>query len=166
MATPPDLRIPPSTSIVSVSIINTGTTMKGLKTSVFVEPHIPGHEYLIAPCFSFLIQHPTQNRTLVFDLGLAKDWENWPKPLYEHIRRTGVTPVVPKNVHEFLIEHGVDAKSIEGVVWSHSHFDHVGDMSTFEPYTKIIVGIGTKERFFPGYPTKKAALFNKSDIML
>ncbi|KAI0451419.1 beta-lactamase-like protein [Xylaria acuta] len=164
MATPLDLHIPLSASIVNVSIINTGATIKGLRTSMFVEPGILGHEYLATPCFSFLIQHPNQDRTLVFDLGLKKDWENWPKPLYENIKEWGATPVVPKDVHELLNEHGVDTKSIEGVVWSHSHFDHVGDMSAFEPHTKIIVGTGAKERFFPGYPTKKAASFNESDV--
>ncbi|KAI0470227.1 beta-lactamase-like protein [Xylaria cf. heliscus] len=164
MANPPDLHIPHSTSTVKVSIINTGTTITGLKTGLFVEPDILGHEYLSAPCFSFLIQHPIQNRTLVFDLGIRKDWENWPEPLYEYIRGLGATPVVPKEVHEFLDENGVDTKSIEGVVWSHSHFDHVGGVSAFEPHTKIIVGTGTKERYFPGYPTKQEASFYESDV--
>ncbi|KAH8159396.1 hypothetical protein CIB48_g8856 [Xylaria polymorpha] len=116
------------------------------------------------PCFSFLIQHPTQNRTLVFDLGLKKNCEKWPKPLYEYITGMGVMPVVTREVREFLNGYGIDMKKIEGVIWSRSHFDHVGDVSTFEPKTKIIVGIGSKERFFPGYTTKKAASFNESDV--
>lgn len=73
-------------------------------------------------------------------------------------------PVVTREVREFLNGYGIDMKKIEGVIWSRSHFDHVGDVSTFEPKTKIIVGIGSKERFFPGYTTKKAASFNESDV--
>ncbi|KAJ2974688.1 hypothetical protein NUW58_g8577 [Xylaria curta] len=128
MASPLDLHIPSSTSTVNVSIIDTGTTFKGLRTTPFIEPEIPGHEYMAAPCFSFLIQHPTQNRTLVFDLGIKKDWNNWPKPLLDGISASGAIPIVPKDVREVLDEHGIDAKTIEGVVWSHSHLDHVGDV--------------------------------------
>ncbi|KAI3329098.1 beta-lactamase-like protein [Xylariaceae sp. AK1471] len=164
MATPPELHIPPSTSTVNVSVINTGTTLRGMKTSSFVEPPILGHDYLAAPCFSFLIQHPTQNRSLIFDLAIKKDWQNWPPPLYKNIVGNGGTPDVPKHVREFLDEHGFDTKNIEAVVWSHSHLDHVGDVSTFEPSTKLIVGPGTKENVFPGYPTKPAAPFNESDV--
>ncbi|KAI0868623.1 beta-lactamase-like protein [Hypoxylon argillaceum] len=165
MAAPIDLHIPSSTSTVNVSIIETGTTLKGMYSSMFVEPDIPGHEYLVAPCLSFLIQRPTQNRTLVFDLGIKKDWKNWPKPVYESIINTiGATPVVSKDVRETLDEHGFDTKNIEGVIWSHSHLDHVGDPSIFEPSTKIIVGRGTKDHVFPGYPAKEEAAFNESDV--
>ncbi|KAI1191727.1 beta-lactamase-like protein [Nemania serpens] len=164
MASPPDLHIPPSSSTVNVSIIEPGTFFKGLKISMFLEPEIPGHEYITAPCFSFLIQHPTQNRTLVFDLGIRKDFNNWPKPIVEQFANSSTTLIVPKDVREVLDEHGVDAKSIEAVIWSHSHLDHVGDVATFEPNTKLIVGLGTKENVFPGYPTKPHATFNESEL--
>ncbi|KAI1130252.1 beta-lactamase-like protein [Nemania abortiva] len=165
MATPIDLHIPPSTSTVNVSIIEPGTFLKGMPSSMFLEPAIPGHEYLAAPCFSFLIQHPTQNRTLVFDLGIKKDWENWPKPVYEGIiEGLGATPFVPKDVREVLDEHGIDTKNIEAVIWSHSHVDHTGDVSIFEKRTKLIVGNGAKADVFPGYPTNKHASFNESEV--
>ncbi|KAI0535689.1 beta-lactamase-like protein [Xylaria digitata] len=152
MTTPRDLHIPPSTSMVNVSIINTGADIKGLTTSIFVEPEIPGHEHLAVPSFSFLIQHPTQNRTLAFDL------------VFERFMGRGIFTAAPKDVREVLDIQGVDTKNIEGVVWSHSHFDHIGDVSTFEPSTKIIVGSGTKTAVFPGYPTNQAASFHESDV--
>ncbi|KAI1352969.1 beta-lactamase-like protein [Xylaria sp. FL0043] len=164
MAAPPDLNIPSSTSIVNVSIIDTGTIFRGIKTTSFVEPSIPGHEYLAGPCFSFLIQHPTQNRALIFDLAVRKDCQNWPKPFYESFIGAGATAIVPEDVREFLDRHGVDTKNIEGVIWSHSHFDHTGDVSTFEPGTKLIVGPDTKNDVFPGYPAKQAATFNESEV--
>ncbi|KAI1199046.1 beta-lactamase-like protein [Nemania serpens] len=164
MASRPDLRIPHSNSTVDVSIIHTGTFFEGLKVSMFLEPDIPGHEYMTAPCYAFLIQHPTQNRTLVFDLGIRKDWKNWPKPIVDRFTNSPAMPVVPKDVREVLDEHGFDTKSIEGIIWSHSHLDHVGDVSTFEPNTKLIVGLGTKENVFPGYPTKPHATFSESEV--
>ena len=164
MAIPLDLNIPPSTSIVNISIIDTGTTFKGLPASALLEPNIPGHDYLGGPCFSFLIQHPTLNRTLIFDLAIRKDWENMPKPLLEALVGGGTTPVVPADVRGALGKHGVDIKSIEAVIWSHTHFDHTGDVSTLDPSTKIIVGPGTKKAVFPGYPANQVAHFNESDI--
>lgn len=164
MAPSVDLKIPPSTSIVSVSIIDTGTIIRGLKASALVEPEILGHDYLVAPCYSFLIQNPTLNRTLVFDLGIKKDWENWPKPLYDSVIASGATPIVPRDVREFLDIHGFDTENIEGVVWSHGHFDHIGDISTFAPSTKLIVGTGSKEHVFPSYPTNPAAPFHEADV--
>ncbi|KAI1175057.1 beta-lactamase-like protein [Nemania sp. FL0916] len=165
MATPLDHQIPPSTSTVSVSIVDPGTKVRAMKTSFFVEPEILGHEFLNAPCYSFLIQHPTQNRTLVFDLGINKDWEISENPIKDRITQgMGASLTVPKHVREVLDEHGVDTKNIEAVIWSHSHFDHVGNPSNFEVSTKLIVGPGTKEDVLPGWPTKPMASFSETDI--
>ncbi|KAI1367086.1 beta-lactamase-like protein [Xylaria arbuscula] len=164
MATPVDLNIPTSTSTVNVSIIDTGATFKGLPADSLLEPTIPGHEYLGGPCFSFLIQHPTLNRTLLFDLAMNKDWEKWPKPLLEAFLGSGATAVVPSDVRSVLDKHNFDLKSIEAVIWSHTHFDHIGDVSSLDPSTKIIVGPGTKTAVFPGYPTVQAAHFNEYNV--
>lgn len=43
-------------------------------------------------------------------------------------------------------------QDVEGVIWSHWHFDHTGDPSTFPPSTKLIVGEGFQDAFLPGYP--------------
>ncbi|KAI1820204.1 beta-lactamase-like protein [Xylaria intraflava] len=164
MATPIDLHIPPSTSTVNVSIINTGTVLTAMPSGVLIEPLIEGHEYIRAPCYSFLIQHPTQDRTLVFDLGIRKDWQNSPKPITERVIQGGVILTVPKDVREHLDEHGIDTKKIEAVIWSHSHFDHIGNPAIFEPSTKLIVGAGAKADVFPGYPTNPKAGFNEADV--
>ncbi|KAI1758780.1 beta-lactamase-like protein [Hypoxylon sp. FL1150] len=157
MASLPELNIPASTSTVNVSIINTEGTIRGLDTLRFFEPKIPGHDYLAAPIYTFLIQHPTLNRTILFDLGIRKDWWNWPAKFVEGIKSTGVTLDVPKDVREILDEHDVDTNSIEAVVWSHMHLDHTGDPSTFEPSTALVVGPGCKKEMFPGYPANPDA---------
>ncbi|KAH9897469.1 beta-lactamase-like protein [Xylariomycetidae sp. FL2044] len=164
MASPPELNIPPSTSTVDVSIINTTGTMRGVDACRFLEPQIPGHDWLAVPCYAFLIQHPSLRRSLVFDLGLRQDLENFPPPLAQRIRASGYTVDVPRHVREILDEHGVDTKAIEAVVWSHWHLDHVGNPSTFDPGTALIVGPGCKEHMFPGYPTVPHAPFLEADV--
>ncbi|KAH8676136.1 beta-lactamase-like protein [Xylariales sp. PMI_506] len=161
---PPDLKIPPATSTVNVSIINTSGTIRGVNVWRFVEPSIRGHDWLATPTYGFYIQHPTLNRSLVFDLGIKQDWENFPPPLLERFAKSGYTLDVPKHAREILEEGGVDTKSIEAVVWSHWHFDHTGNPATFEPSTKLIVGPGCKEKVFPGYPLNPSAAFNQADV--
>ncbi|KAI0401807.1 hypothetical protein F4802DRAFT_600652 [Xylaria palmicola] len=166
MANPPDLHIPPSTATVNVSLIDTGATLKGLRSSMFVEPEIPGHEYLAAPCSSFLIENPARQRMLLFDLGLKKDWETWPKPLRERLSQMKVTPFVPKDVREVLLDaQGFDTKAIEGAMLSHTHVGHVGDVSALlGPRARLVVGIGTRADVFPGYPARPAAHFAAADV--
>ncbi|KAI1087706.1 beta-lactamase-like protein [Rostrohypoxylon terebratum] len=159
MAKAPNLNIPASTSIVDVSIINTEQTIRGLHPGRFISPSIPGHDYLGAPIYSFLIKHPVLNRSLVFDLGLRKDIWNWPPVLIEEFKNANVNIIVPKHIREILDDNGVDTKSLEAVVWSHAHLDHTGDPTTFEPHTKLIVGPGVKAGIFPGYPANPKSRF-------
>ncbi|KAI2618409.1 beta-lactamase-like protein [Hypoxylon sp. NC1633] len=163
MAKTPDLKIPPSTSTVNVSIVNTEASIRGLSTSQFFEPKIPGHDHLAAPVYSFLIQHPVLNRTVVFDLGIKKDYWNVSPAFVEMAKGLNVAIDVPKGIREILDAGGVDTKNIEAVIWSHSHFDHVGDPSTFEPSTTLVVGPGVKKNVLPGYPTNPEAVFLETD---
>jgi glyoxylase-like metal-dependent hydrolase (beta-lactamase superfamily II) len=165
MATPaPELNIPPSASTVDVSIIDTQGTIRGVHAWRFIEPAIKGHDWLSTPVYSFYIKHPALNRSIVFDLGIKQDWENGPPTLVERFAKSGYTLNVPKHVREILDEGGVDTKSIEAVVWSHWHFDHTGNPSTFEPSTKLIIGPGCKKHMFPGYPENPAGAFLQKDV--
>ncbi|KAI0385737.1 beta-lactamase-like protein [Hypomontagnella monticulosa] len=145
MAKAPELNIPASASTVDVSIVNTLGTIRGLPPGRFFGPPIPGHDYLAGPVYSFLIKHPVLNRSLVFDLGIRKDYWKWPAEALAHFKSIGVSIIVPKSVREVLDDQGVDTTKIEAVIWSHPHFDHTGDPSTFEPQTKLIVGPGVTE---------------------
>ncbi|KAF2200238.1 hypothetical protein GQ43DRAFT_441758 [Delitschia confertaspora ATCC 74209] len=162
---PPDLGIPLSTSTVSISIINTTTTISGLASSIFYVPSISGAEKMSCPAFSFLIRHPS-NRSLLFDLGVRPDHSKedvLPPALISRITKMGAEITVEKGVRQILEEGGFDAKQLEAVIWSHWHFDHVGDPSTFEPHTALIVGPGFKSRVGPGYPANPEATFLESD---
>lgn len=159
----PDLNIPPSTAIVDVSIIDTTSTLRGIPTLMFFAPQIPGHEILAAPVYSFLIQHPKLQRTLVFDLGIRKDWVNYAPALVSRFKGGNVQVLVEKSVREILDEGGVNTKDIEAVIWSHHHLDHIGNPAEFEPSTALIVGPGFKENLTPGYPTKEDSILLDSD---
>jgi glyoxylase-like metal-dependent hydrolase (beta-lactamase superfamily II) len=163
MASPPDLRIPSSNTKVSVRIIDTTTSISGISNELFISPIIAGHEYMSSiPAYSFLIEHPS-NRSLLFDLGVRKDIENFAPRIRNRIKEGGWTVTVKKGVREQLEEHGVDGKGIEGIVWSHWHWDHLGDPSTFEKNTALIVGPGFKENFTPGWPKKEDSPIRESD---
>jgi hypothetical protein len=123
--TPPDLKIPASKKTVSVSIINS-TAKVGISTRAFMEPSIPGHDNLNAVCYSFLIKHKSEDKpskydTILFDLGVRKDYRNGPRVLQQRLGQ-GVTIEVKQNVSEILEENGQDLNSIGGIIWSHWHF--------------------------------------------
>ncbi|KZT21028.1 Metallo-hydrolase/oxidoreductase [Neolentinus lepideus HHB14362 ss-1] len=145
------ISIPASNSTVSVSILNVASV--NVPAFPFLHPVPPGHERLVAPVFTFLIEHPNKNRKIMFDLGLRKRLEesapafldNWSQP-------GGMKADVEKDVATRLKEGGVDLGSVDTIIWSHSHIDHTGDPSTFPSTTELVIGPGTKEAFFPPYP--------------
>lgn len=159
----PDLGIPSSPHNVDVSIIDTTATIRGISASLFLSPPIEGYDLLAAPVFSFLIQHPGLQRSVIFDLGIRKDWKSLSPPLLSQIERLGWALHVEKDVSEILNDAGVDVTSIEAVIWSHHHFDHTGNPNTFPPSTSLIVGPGFKG-MLPGYPTNPDAAILESDL--
>lgn len=158
----PNLNIPPSSTTVSVRIIDTTTHISGIPLSEFVSPAISGHTHFSIPAYSFLIEHPS-SRSLLFDLGVRKDWENLAPLITQRIKDGGWKVTAQKGVREQLEEHGVSTASIEAVIWSHWHWDHIGDPSTFDKSTALVVGPGFKESFTPGYPSDNSSPILESD---
>src|SRR5690349_17429155 len=109
----PNLGIPPSSNTVDVSIIDTTATIRGISANLFLAPPVKGYDWLAAPVFSFLIRHPGLNRSILFDLGIRKDWQNLSPRALSQARRLGWTMHVEKDVSEILRDGGVDVDTIE-----------------------------------------------------
>ncbi|KIW21530.1 hypothetical protein PV08_02110 [Exophiala spinifera] len=161
---PEALNAPPGAS-ARVQIVD-GTARLKVPTQAFMTPPIHGHTQLTAPTLSFLVEQISSGRKVLFDLGLRKDWQNHPPAVQSLISGPGWAFDVPKNVDEVLQENGVDVKggAIEAVVWSHWHFDHIGDVSQFPASTTLITGPGVRDAFFPPYPENAASPLLSSDF--
>ncbi|KAG8741967.1 hypothetical protein FRC10_002233 [Ceratobasidium sp. 414] len=149
----PQWNIPPSDTTVKVSVIDTTSRIKGLPTSLFFAPLIPGNDIMKAPAYGFLIEHEPSGKKLLFDLGVSKNWKNGPPTVANAIIGNQWQIDVEKDVSEILVEHGVPLKSINTVIWSHHHWDHTGDPSLFPSTTSLTVGPGFTKALTPGYPT-------------
>ncbi|KAL4865914.1 hypothetical protein BDV12DRAFT_187824 [Aspergillus spectabilis] len=129
----------------------------------FMTPQVPGLDtFARNPAFSFLLEHKS-GRKLVFDLGIRKDYHNYAPKIADYIPTTGYNIEVTQNVADILETHGVPTKDIEAVIWSHWHWDHIGDPSTFPPTTDLIVGPGFKDAMLPGYPSNPDSPIRESD---
>lgn len=161
---PEALNAPPGAS-AKVSIVD-GTARVTGPTAKFMTPPIHGHTSMTVPAFSFLVEQISSDRKIVFDLGMRKDWEAFPPVIQELISGPGWKFAIPKNVNEVLEANGIDVKggAIEAVFWSHWHFDHTGDVSTFPPSTTLITGPGVRDAFFPPYPEGKESPMLASDF--
>ncbi|KAI4190992.1 MAG: hypothetical protein L6R41_000442 [Letrouitia leprolyta] len=163
MAANTELAIPESSSTVDIHIIDSTSRIKGIPISLFMEPEIKGHDIVDCPAFSFLIEHRATSTKLLFDLGVRKDWEKLSTKIYDRIKAGGWSVTVEKGVADILKDNGVEPASVNAIIWSHLHWDHTGDPSTFPHSTDLVVGPGFKEAFTPGYPANQDSPILESD---
>lgn len=123
-----------------------------LPCSHLLTPEIPQHQYLDLPSFSFLIDHPVLQRKILFDLGLRKYFSSHPPAVQKFLAESGWELQVTKDIPEILKEGNLCPDDIEAVVFSHHHFDHLGDLSQFPSTTEVVVGPGFKDAYLPGWP--------------
>ncbi|CAI0645418.1 unnamed protein product [Colletotrichum noveboracense] len=158
-----NFHVPPSTSTVNVRVIDS-TSQVGCSIEGMVSHTIKGHTWLQCPAYVFLVEHPSSGRKLLFDLGVRKDFENLAPPIQKWFKESGTTCSVDKDVRDILEEGGIQPDEIEGIIWSHWHWDHIGDPSRFPKSTTLIVGPSFKKILTPGYPTNPGALLLDSDF--
>ncbi|KAJ7758328.1 beta-lactamase-like protein [Mycena metata] len=145
-----DFSIPPSTSTVNVRVFNVGIlTIDDSSDFSVLAPVLPGHDALVNTAFSFLVEH--KQRRFMFDLGMRND-TNF-VPLIEAAFAAGLFQFeAPKDITGLLEDGGIPLSSIEAVIWSHAHFDHIGDMSKWPNTTGLIIGAETNTSTFPEFP--------------
>ncbi|KAJ6567304.1 beta-lactamase-like protein [Mycena vulgaris] len=146
-----DFGIPPSSATVDVRVFNVGSIILRNASHAFVLPVLPGHETSTAPLFAFLVEHKKTRKRLMFDLGMRKDPLNFAPSVAAFF--TGGVAILEesKDITEQLQDGGIALASIDTVIWSHSHFDHIGDMSKFPNTTGLVIGPGTDTTTFPEF---------------
>ena len=141
---------------VKTSIIN--GAMSHLPAGLLVDPTITGHEEIRLADYSFLIESDHRDRKLLFDLAFMKDLDERMPPALKCIFEGGPGGVdATHDIPDTLVKHGVPLSSINEIIWSHSHIDHVGDPSVFPSSTDLVVGPGFRATSMPGYPANPDA---------
>ncbi|KAJ7677226.1 beta-lactamase-like protein [Mycena rosella] len=157
--------IPSSNATVDVKAFNVANVTATL-AGVLLQPVLPGHEAIHLPLHAFLVEHTASKKRLMFDLGMRSDFLNL-APSVSSLFQSGVYAVDPfKDITQLLEEGGIPLESIETVIWSHSHFDHIGDMSLLPNTTNLVIGPGTNRSLYPEFPDAalKASDFAGHDI--
>ncbi|KAH6699949.1 beta-lactamase-like protein [Cadophora sp. MPI-SDFR-AT-0126] len=149
------LDLPAGTATVRVRMVDTSCTLS-IKAESFISPVLPRQQYLEVTDQCFLIEHEQSGSKLMFDLGVRKDYWNLPPVVLNRLSQgVAVRSLnVPRDVPELLAANGVALNEISAVVWSHYHWDHIGNMALFPASTALLVGQGFKanDKVMPGYP--------------
>ena len=138
---------------VKVSIINAAKLRMQASELVAPAPQRQKHRHLAD--YSFLIESPHCDEKVIFDLGFLKDYSaRMPPSLKDFFLDEDAIQISEVlDIPDTLTAHGIELSTINAVIWSHAHLDHVGDLSVFPPSTAVIVGPGFEEENLPGYPT-------------
>ncbi|KAJ7696460.1 beta-lactamase-like protein [Mycena rosella] len=147
-----DFGIPPSNATVDIRVLNVGNLTLGGTAHAFISPVLPGEETLTGPMFAFLVEHNETQTRIMFDLGIRKDPLNLAPGIASLFSSGLFTVEGSKDITDLLQDGGIPLTSIDTVIWSHAHFDHIGDMSKFPNTTGLIIGPGTNTSTFPGSP--------------
>jgi glyoxylase-like metal-dependent hydrolase (beta-lactamase superfamily II) len=100
---------------------------------------------------------------VLFDLGTRPDWRNYaPKTVALISATTIVTPGT--DVATMLDEADIRRSDIAAIIWSHNHFDHIGDVTRFPKTTALVIGPNVRAATWPGWPTRADAIVLDADI--
>ncbi|KAJ6561867.1 beta-lactamase-like protein [Mycena capillaripes] len=145
-----DFGIPHSSATVDLRVFNAANVSLIGAANTFMAPVLPGHENGDFTEYCFLIEHKNTQTRFVFDLGIRKDPQNSVPSI---AALAGLVKIEqPRDLPEQLVDGGIPLESINAVIWSHAHFDHVGDMSQFPNTTGLIIGSETDTSTFPENP--------------
>ncbi|KAK3985747.1 AhpD-like protein [Cladorrhinum sp. PSN332] len=115
-----------------------------LPENQFVHPATPGQRKSV-PSLCFLIRHINSvtkiTTNIVFDLGLRRDTSRYSEPIRQHITTRQPLATEP-DVVKSLAKGGLTPSNIDYVIYSHVHWDHVGEPRDF-PTSTFVVGHGS-----------------------
>lgn len=111
------------------------------------EPSEVGSEI---PFIAFMITHPTHGRSL-FDLGMRKHAKGWPPGVKAALDEYKVYQYCDEDIVDVLRKGGVDPTEITKIIYSHLHWDHVGDPTPFTD-AEIVVGAEARVLLADAYP--------------
>ncbi|KAF5350959.1 hypothetical protein D9756_008238 [Leucocoprinus leucothites] len=115
------------------------------------------------PCLSFLLQHSVNKKRLLFDLGVRKDWEEFPPKLVESLKPV-FTMDIPQDIVDSLAKGGLAPRDIDIVCPSHIHFDHIGYTPPFSE-SHFVVGGETKKLFEQGFWPDNPDSYYSSELL-
>ena len=156
----------------------------------FVQPSIPNHTILNLKTMCFLLEHKSEGGSpseyVLFDCGSRKDYWNGSPKTCSMIANNLVGMQVEYGVDEILTASGFDLSLLsmdsfiyttivlcestltcliaESIVWSHWHWDHIGDGSRFPSTVDVVVGPGFINEFAPGWPENPDCPVLQSDL--
>ncbi|KAI0158507.1 beta-lactamase-like protein [Pestalotiopsis sp. NC0098] len=157
----PIFDVPPGAA-AKVSIIDSTLRLSNLAVDYLMGPPLDGFDVMHAlPTWSFLVESPA-GRKVLFDLGVPKDLGVYAPAVLKDIEHYGWDVSVDRDVAEILGESGIHPGDISSVIWSHFHFDHIGDISKFPSSTELVVGPGFKQKFSRAYPTDPDSVLRES----
>ncbi|KAK0629395.1 beta-lactamase-like protein [Bombardia bombarda] len=112
----------------------------------FVFPSSPSAARSSVPSLCFLIQHKTPisgcNTRIIFDLGVRRDVQRYSEPIQRHVATRQPMTTDPDVVKSLGVSGGLTPGDIHCVIYSHVHWDHVGEPRDF-PSSTFIVGHGS-----------------------
>ncbi|KAG2144504.1 beta-lactamase-like protein [Suillus clintonianus] len=110
------------------------------------------NEPIVCPSLAFFLRHSKSDKRVVFDLGIHKNIKEFAPAATEQF-----LPDVKQTVAESLESGGVPPSSVDLVVLSHLHWDHVGDPSPFTT-AEFVLGEGSKKALSlePGFSLNPA----------
>jgi len=82
-----------------------------VKAGELLEPGQKGHEVLNLTCVAFLLEHDPSGKRIMFDLGVRKDYWNFPDVVQKRLR-TLPGLKVDKDTTEVLMENQIGLNSI------------------------------------------------------
>ncbi|WPH01311.1 Hypothetical protein R9X50_00415000 [Acrodontium crateriforme] len=141
---------------VTVSVINGATTH--MLSRMLVHRPLENQKYLRLADYSFLVESQNRQRKVLFDLAFMENMFDRMPPALKAMFSSSEEAVMKIDhvcdVPSTLQAHGIELSTINDIIWSHSHIDHVGDPSVFPSTTRLVVGPGFKNVHMPGYPTR------------